>query len=331
VKLRGALFGCGMISEYHLRAWNRIPEVEIVGLGNRTPAKAEERRAQFAPAARVYSGMAEMLDRERPDFVDILTAPALHAEHCRIARDAGVHIICQKPLAGSLEDAHAIAADFRTYPKLFAVHENHRYRPWFQKACKSAREGLFGRIRYARFEHLNAIGPREAYKSESEQGVMLEYGSHLVDMMCALFGSPKRAYCRMHHLNPNITGESLVHAVYEYPDLTAVVECGWKDAAITQGSVLLAGDDGEFYYEGTLTRGNEGQYRISRKQEVQATQKLVPMEAYMESFYLLQRECADFMLGHRASVTQTIGEHLRSLSWTFAAYESARRGEAVSL
>jgi predicted dehydrogenase len=40
MKLRGALFGCGMISEFHLRGWLRITEVEIVALGNRTFARA---------------------------------------------------------------------------------------------------------------------------------------------------------------------------------------------------------------------------------------------------------------------------------------------------
>ena len=82
-----------MISEFHLRGWNRIPEVEIVGLGNRTLSRAEQRRDQFAPAARAYSDLREMLAAEKPDFVDILTTPALHREHCAIARDAGVHVI----------------------------------------------------------------------------------------------------------------------------------------------------------------------------------------------------------------------------------------------
>ena len=57
-----------MISEFHLRGWSRIPEVEIVALCNRTPARAEERRAQYAPAAHVYSDLAIMLAKERLDF-----------------------------------------------------------------------------------------------------------------------------------------------------------------------------------------------------------------------------------------------------------------------
>ena len=69
MKLRGALYGCGMISEFHLRGWLRIPEVEMVALGNRTLSRAIERRDAFVPGARVYSGLAEMLDAEQIEGV----------------------------------------------------------------------------------------------------------------------------------------------------------------------------------------------------------------------------------------------------------------------
>ncbi|RPI02781.1 MAG: gfo/Idh/MocA family oxidoreductase, partial [Zetaproteobacteria bacterium] len=75
--LRGGVFGCGMISEFHLRGWQRIPEVEIVALGNRTISRAEARRDQYAPEARLYGDLGAMLRAERLDFVDILSVPWL--------------------------------------------------------------------------------------------------------------------------------------------------------------------------------------------------------------------------------------------------------------
>ena len=327
MKLRGCIYGCGMISEFHLRGWQRIPEVEIVGLGNRTVARAEQRRDQFAPSARVYAGLADMLSAEQPDFVDILTTPALHREHCRIARKAGVHVICQKPLADTLADAKAIAEEFDGYGKLFAIHENHRYRPWFQRAVAE----VPGPFTYAKFEHLNATEPGEMYKNESETGILLEYGSHLIDMMRAVFGEPARVYARTHRLNSSVAGESLVHAVFEYADATAVVEAGWKHAAITQGSVLLAGADTEVFFEGTLTRGTEGRFRVTRAGQVVTDERSSPMDAYVDSFFLLQRECVDAMLGRRPSVTQTAEEHMKTLQCTFAAYESARTRSIVAI
>jgi predicted dehydrogenase len=251
-KLRGAIFGCGMIAEFHLRGWQRIPEVEIVALGNRTLERAEERRRQFAPQARTYTDLRALLAQEQLDFVDILTPPAWHREHCLLARDAGVHIICQKPLCDELEEARALIGALADYPKVFAVHENHRYRPWFQRILQLAREGFFGTVQFVRIEHLNPTAPNEIYKLESQTGVLLEYGTHLVDMMRALLGEPARVYARLHSLNPQVKAESLASVMYEYAQATALLEMGWKPQGTLQGSVLVLGTAGEAYYEGTL-------------------------------------------------------------------------------
>ncbi len=330
-KLRGALLGCGMISEFHLRGWQRIPEVEIVALADRSPARAEQRRDQFAPGARVYGDLGAMLRQESLDFLDILTPPALHREHCLMARQAGLHIICQKPLCETLADARDLVREMASYPRLFAIHENHRFRPWFGRVREKLSAGFFGAPALLKIEHLNATGPTVTYKREAERGVWLEYGSHLVDMMRCLLGEPKRVYARMHRLNSQVRGESLVHAVYEYSQATAVVEAGWKSAAITQGSLLLAGPDGEAYYEGSLTRGESARFRLSRGHEVVHDEARRPYEDYVESFYLFQRACADAMLGRSEGVEQTATEQLKTLACTLAAYESAACGGPVQI
>ncbi len=330
-KLRGAVFGCGMVSEFHLRAWQRIPEVEIVALGDRSLERAGQRRHQFALAVPVYADLPAMLDGESLDFVDILTPPALHREHCLIAKQAGVHIICQKPLCESLQEARELVREMGSYSRLFAVHENHRYRPWFRPLREKLHAGFVGEPSLLKIEHLNATGPAIAYKREAERGVLLEYGSHLVDMMRCLLGEPIRVYARVHRPNRGVRGESLVHAVYEYGHATAVVEAGWKDAAITQGVVLLLGSEGEAYYEGTLTRGETGRFHLSRGSEVVLDEVRCPYDDYLESFYLFQRECVDVMLGRRSGVEQTAEEHLKTLACTFAAYQSAAHGGLMEI
>ena len=328
MSLRGALYGCGMISEFHLRGWNRIPEAKIVALCNRTLARAEERRVQFAPAAHTYSDLTTMLAAERLDFIDILTTPERHEEHCRVAMAAGLHVICQKPLSDNLEYARDLVSATASYPRQFAVHENHRYRPWFQRVRSQFQAGDVGKVSFVRIEHLNATEPAESYKNQSSSGVWLEYGSHLVDMMRSLLGEPQSVHARMHRVNWNVRGESIVHALFEYPDCTAVIDVGWKRAALTQSSVLLCGDAGEAWYEGTLTRGSEARLQISAGANVVSDEPLTPYDEYVESFYLLQREFTDAMLGLRPLI-QTGEEHLRTLECTFAAYVSAREGKPV--
>jgi D-apiose dehydrogenase len=331
MKLRGCIFGCGMISEHHLRAWNRIPEVEIVALANRTVERAEQRRRAFAPGARVYGDLGSMLARENLDFIDILTAPALHREHCLMAKRAGLHIICQKPLCHTLGEARELAREMSGYPRLFAVHENHRYRPWFRTIDREYRAGGFGKVSLVRLEHLNAREPAEAYKLVAAEGVLLEYGSHLVDMMRALLGEPRRVYARVHCLNPVIHAESLVHATYEYPQITAIIDVAWKHAAITQGSMLVAGSEGEAYFEGTMTRGTDpSRLRLSRNGSIVHDEQRSVMEDYADSFYAFERECANAMLGC-GQAARAVEEYLRTLECTFAAYDSAAQGAIVEI
>jgi len=322
-----------MISEFHLRAWRRIPEVEIVALGNRTVHRAEERRAEFAPGARVYADLGEMLAREALDFVDILTPPALHREHCLLAAEAGVHVICQKPLCDTLDDARDLVARMRGHPRLFAVHENHRYRPWFRRVVRLHREGFFGppgAPLFVRLEHLAPSAPEEAYKLATQRGVLLEYGTHLVDMVRALLGEPSRVYARLHRAHPRVRGENMAHVAFEYEGATAVVDVAWKAGGVLQGSALVHGPDGEAYFEGSMTRDLVSSFRVVRGGEVVTDELRSPRDDYVESFYLFERACVDAMLSGGA-VEQTGEENLRTLELTFGAYEAAERGAAVDV
>jgi predicted dehydrogenase len=327
-RLRGGVFGCGMISEFHLRGWQRIPEVEIVALGNRTIGRAERRRDQFFPRARVYESLETMLASERLDFVDILTIPSLHREHCLLAKTAGVHTICQKPLCNSLEEARWLVRAMAGSPRLFAVHENHRYRPWFRKVLDLQQQGYFGAPLCLRLEQYDPHEPPERYKVEAEHGVLLEYGTHLVDMMVALLREPQRVYARLQHLNSKMRGESHALAVYEYPAAFAAIDIAWQAGGPAHGGFLLQGPDGGAYYEGTMARGPSARFRVLRKEEVVVDETRSPYDDYVESFYLFEREWVNCLLTGRP-VTQSGEENLIALASTFAAY--AAHGRVVDV
>jgi predicted dehydrogenase len=329
-KLRGGVFGCGMISEFHLRGWRRIPEVEIVALGNRTLSRAVARRDEFAPGARVYADLETMLREERLDFVDILSVPWLHREHCLRARDAGVHIICQKPLCDTLDDARALIQAMTGYPRLFAVHENHPYRPWFHTVLTGHREGTFGTIRLLRLAQYDAKEPPEAYKNEAARGVLLEYGTHLVDMVLTLLGLPTRVYARLSHGNPRMRGEHLALVVFEYPEATAVVDIAWKPGGPPHGGFTLEGDMGTVLYEGTMTRGAMARFRMTQGDTMVVDETRSPYDDYVESFFRFERECVDCMLTGKPA-TQSGARNFETLAATFAAYRAAETGRLVEV
>ena len=144
-RFRVAVAGAGMVTRHHLLAWRKLPQVEVVAVCARRIANAQARAAEFGvPAA--YADVAEMLDRERPDVLDIATPPEAHAAQARLAAERGVHILCQKPMTPELAESERLVADVGDRVR-FMVHENWRFRPQYRQAAAWLAEGRAGPVR----------------------------------------------------------------------------------------------------------------------------------------------------------------------------------------
>jgi predicted dehydrogenase len=145
INYRVAIAGAGMVTRHHLQAWRKLPQVEVVALCARHIENARARAAEFGvPSA--YGDVAEMLDRERPDVLDIATPPEAHAGQTRMAADRGIHILCQKPMTGELAASERLVADVGDRVR-FMVHENWRFRPQYRQAAAWLAEGRAGPVR----------------------------------------------------------------------------------------------------------------------------------------------------------------------------------------
>jgi D-apiose dehydrogenase len=97
---KGVLGGAGFFAQFHAEGWSRIPDVAITAAADPDRDKAAAFAARWS-IPRVYERMDEMLDRERPDFADIVTRPETHPPLVELTAQRGIHIICQKPMAPS--------------------------------------------------------------------------------------------------------------------------------------------------------------------------------------------------------------------------------------
>jgi predicted dehydrogenase len=330
-KLRGAVIGCGMVSDFHLLGWRKIPEVEINALCDPVRSRAERQAQKFAPAARIYESAESLFAAETLDFVDILAPPSVHKELCLLARSADVHVICQKPLCVTSVEATELVAAFDGSTKALVVHENHRYRPWFRRILELHNDRqFFGTIRYVRFEQHDACEPLEQFKTAAPHGVMLEYGIHLVDMMRALLGEPQRVFASFEHINPSVQGESLAVATYEYENATVVIDIAWKPAGPEHGCLVVEGDRGTALYEGSMTRGDRARFRLFEGGNTFLDEDRLPRDDYAESFYRLQRDFID-SLQNELLPPQAAQDNIRTLLATLAAYEAARRQQSIAI
>ena len=139
-RFRAVAIGAGYFSGFQYEAWNRIPEVALVAISNRTEAKARAKMAQYG-IPRFHADWRVMIALERPDFVDIVTPPETHASICSEAVKSKTAIVCQKPLAPTLEESASIVANAREGGVRFMVHENFRWQPWYRQIRRTLRSG----------------------------------------------------------------------------------------------------------------------------------------------------------------------------------------------
>jgi len=319
-KLRGAVVGCGKIAAYHLRAWRRLAGVEIVALADPAQPRAVERRDAYFPAAAIHPHIDSVLERERIDFIDILTPPWLHREHCLKAAEKGIHIACQKPLCDRLEEAEALVRKLASYPKRFCVHENHPHRPWFRDTLALHREGFFGDSLKLTLTHHAPSEPPETFKIEAEKGILLDYGVHLVAMARALLGEPRALAARLGRVNPRVKGESQATLEMEFPAGTATIDVSWQDNGPFRGGFSLLGDLAEAHLAGSLTRGEPSRLRIERAGERLRDETRDPTEDFAESFYLFQKEFVE-AIERGGAGPQPAEDNLKTLRCVFEAYE----------
>src|SRR5262245_55135655 len=124
--LRGAIVGLGNVALHgHLPGWLSREDVRIVAMSDTDPGRQATWAARL-PEARWYDDPDQLLGDARLDFVDICTPPSSHAALIREALARRLHVLCEKPLVGSVDDLRsAVERAARADRVLHTVHNWH--------------------------------------------------------------------------------------------------------------------------------------------------------------------------------------------------------------
>lgn len=164
-------------------AFQGLPGVEIVALADSNDDNIDERMAN-ADAMRRYRDYREMIEREKPDAVVFGSRePEGRLEQLEFAARSGCHILCEKPLAATLEEADRLVALSDEYGVKIAVAHLARHAQVFRTMKRMIAEGAIGRplAFYGR--------GKEDERGGGEDLVVL--GTHILDIGCFLFGAPE--------------------------------------------------------------------------------------------------------------------------------------------
>ncbi len=338
-KLKGVAIGAGYFSRFQYEAWTRIPEVEITALSNRNEERARPLMEEYG-VARHYSDYREMIEKEKPDFVDVITPPETHREMCAFAGERGVHVICQKPLAPAFAEAEAIVEEARKARIRFMVHENWRFQPWHRQirrlldaqAVGEKLHSLAFRMRMGDGWGQDAYLARQPYFRDYPRLLVYETGVHFIDTFRYLAGRVERVYARLRRLNPVIRGEDCGILVFDFSsgavgllDANRYNEPNFPHPRYTFGEFLVEGNRGSLrlYGDGRITvqplGEDEREYAYPHEDR----------NFGGDCCYAIQRHFVDRMLDR--SPFETSGEdYLRTLAVQEAVYESAATGVPVA-
>lgn len=199
-RARAGIVGIGWIARAHIESYLRCPDVELAALAEPMPGKAEELLKTLGledRGIRVYASAKEMYETEQLDMVSICTSNAYHASGSIEALEAGVHVLCEKPMCTTLDEAAAMVRAARKANKLLSIGFQPRMSKYMQDIVRIVQSGELGDVYYLqsgggrRHGIPTPFGTSFIEKRTAGYGAMGDIGCYSLDMLLNAVGYPK--------------------------------------------------------------------------------------------------------------------------------------------
>ena len=224
-KLGIAIIGAGAIAEVHIQAYLQYKDLcEVRAVCDLFTDKANALIDRYQLPAQALKDFHEALARPDIDAVSICLPPSAHASTAIDALQAGKHVICEKPMAGSLEECDAMLQAAQASGCLLSIVAQNRYKTPHQKVKHLLEEGALGRVLFAtvnslwwRGENYYDIWWRGTWEKESG-GCVTNHAVHHIDLLQWMLGMPQTVDAVIANVgHSNSECEDVATAVLRYP------------------------------------------------------------------------------------------------------------------
>ena len=339
-KIRLACVGAGYFAQFHLEAWKRIPEVELIAICDQNLEKAKSFAQKYA-IPKVYTELDELLHQELFEVIDIITPPETHFTIAFKAAQKGVHIICQKPLAPSLAEANKMVQFIQEKGVHFMVHENWRFQVWYRQIKQMLNQGAIGSTIHSLYFRMrmgdgwkpDAYLNRQPYFRKMPRLLVYETGIHFIDTFRFLLGEVESVYSDLRKLNANIAGEDCGIVFFKFQngargiwDANRFNESNYDDPRYTFGEMLLEGNEGSIrlYSNGKISLQKLGE----SEQEVDYQHERKNFAG--DCVYFLKQHFVQCYLQQLPFENSGL-DYLQNLKVQEAIYQSAQNNQPIKL
>jgi predicted dehydrogenase len=335
--------GAGMVARYHAAAIERTPGARLVAICREEATRAAEAARQFGvPCEPSY---AALLARPDADAICICTPSGQHAAQAIAAARAGKHVLVEKPMALTLDDADAMIAACGTAGVQLGVALQRRTEPQFQELRAAIAAGELGRLTLGSVS-VPYLRPQSYYDSAAWRGTwaldgggaLMNQGIHLLDLLVWLMGDVAEVQANAATLTHAIEVEDCVTAALRFTSgALGTVMATTSAAPGFPHRVEVYGDRGGAQIEGEQIVRWEiaGQEPRTKKPELNAAPVAAGAGASPGGIGAAghTRLLADFVAAIRAGREPLVPgeEGRRSLALALAIYESARSGAKITI
>ncbi len=334
--LKGAIIGCGFWSQFQIAAWQELAGVKLVAVYNRTIDKARTVATRFGIPG-VYDDVVSLFESERIDFVDVITDVDTHAFFVDGAIARGIPVICQKPMAPDFATASAMVRRSEAMGVPFFIHENFRWQAPIRRLKAILDEGLIGKVFKARVSFCSnfPVFENQPFLATLERFILMDVGSHVLDIVRFLLGDAASIYCLTKTVNPCINGEDVANIL-----LTM------QSGAHCHVELSYASLREEELFPQTLVRieGTLGTVEVAAGHIVKLTTKTGTVVERVDpkvypwadpayalvhaSIVDINRDFRDALLGKGKAETDA-SDNLKTMRLVYDAYESASNGHVI--
>jgi predicted dehydrogenase len=344
-RTRVALIGAGFIAEIHAEAYARfVPDAEVVAVCARSDARAQA-FAERHKIPRSFTDLDRTLADANCDVVDICIPNHLHARAVIAAAQAGKHVIIEKPLCLTLEEADEMIAVCQAHDRKLMYAEELCFAPKYERVRSLAAEGALGSIYYLRQCEKHS-GPHSDWFYDVEQsggGALMDMGCHGFAWFRWMLGGRPRILSVQAHMQTGLIHRGRTRAeensvcVVEFEGgAIGVVENSWAKLGGMEDRVEVCGTGGVMYADlfmgnAALTFSEKGYgYAMEKAGATQGWTFTTHEESFNQGY---PHELRHFISCVRDGTEPvTTGEDGRAvLELLYAAYYSARIGQKISL
>jgi predicted dehydrogenase len=194
--LKVCVVGTGMIANAaHLPAWKHIPQdVEVVGVADIEEWRAQETARRY-DVPHAYGDWRKMLKDLKPDMVSVATPNVYHKEVTIEALKGGAHVLCEKPISTSCQNAVEMFKTAEAAGRILFVNQSLRFMANIMASKEIVSSGKLGEIYYAETSALRRRGiPKWGMfhmKKHNAGGPIYDLGVHMIDSLMWIMGNPR--------------------------------------------------------------------------------------------------------------------------------------------